>query len=167
MALASFSCLTACKNEEQKEATQQLLTEEKTKEKYDQIKEFDWLIGRWEGSSGKSNTTEVWVKNNDSTLYASSYTIRDTDTIISENMVLDQRADSLYLVITAKNQNDNKPITFTLTGFAANKYIFENPEHDFPTRIIYNKINDDSLLAEVSGPIDGKTTILEFPMAKK
>lgn len=170
--LTALSCLalfTSCKEgEEKKETTEKLLSEEKTTEKYDQIKEFDWLVGHWEGHSSKNESTEVWEKQNDSTFTGYAYVVSpEKDTLMYENMVLDQRRDSLHLVVSVKNQNDDNPVAFTLTGFAANKYIFENPDHDFPTRIIYNKIAEDSLLAEVSGQENGKTTILEFEMVKK
>ncbi|GGB85939.1 hypothetical protein GCM10007424_27500 [Flavobacterium suaedae] len=159
----------SCKEgEEKKEETEKLLSEEKTTEKYDQIKEFDWLVGHWEGHSSENETTEVWEKQNDSTFTGYSFILSpNKDTIMSEEMILDQRGDSLHLVINARNQNNDKPVAFTLTGFAANKYIFENPDHDFPTRIIYNKIAEDSLLAEISGQNEGRTTIIEFPMVKK
>lgn len=167
-ALSSLTLFPSCKEKEEKEKTEILLSEEKTTEKYYQIKEFDWLVGHWESHSSKNQSTEVWEKQNDSTFKGYSYILSpEKDTIMSEEMMLDQRGDSLHLVVNARNQNDEKPVSFTLTGFAANKYIFENPKHDFPTRIIYNKIAEDSLLAEISGVNEGRTTIVEFPMVRK
>ena len=44
--------------------------------------------------------------------------------------------------------------------------VFENPEHDFPTKITYKKINADSIVAEISGNRNGKQASELFPMKR-
>jgi hypothetical protein len=44
--------------------------------------------------------------------------------------------------------------------------VFENPKHDYPKKITYTKINDDSLVAEISGILDGKPSSEKFSMKK-
>jgi hypothetical protein len=160
--LMAVSC-----NSFKKDETKELLSEQETTDKYNQIKEMDWLIGEWQSHSSSNNTTEVWKKADDSTFVGYGYTLKDRDTISFEDIVLDQRGDSLHYIVTTRYQNDAKPVSFTLKSFTANKYIFENLKHDFPTRITYHKISEDSIKAEISGISNGETAIVEFPMVRK
>jgi hypothetical protein len=40
--------------------------------------------------------------------------------------------------------------------------VFENPVHDFPTRIIYRQVTPDSLHARIEGQRKGKETGFDF-----
>ena len=42
--------------------------------------------------------------------------------------------------------------------------IFENPDHDFPQRVIYRLISDEDLLGRIEGMIDGKERAVDFPL---
>ena len=55
---------------------------------------------------------------------------------------------------------------FKLTSLSPNQLVFENPTHDFPTKITYLKISQDSIVASISGLIDGKEKLEQFPMKK-
>jgi hypothetical protein len=44
--------------------------------------------------------------------------------------------------------------------------VFENPNHDFPNTIIYNKVEKDSLVAEISGMKEGVLKSELFKMKK-
>jgi hypothetical protein len=45
--------------------------------------------------------------------------------------------------------------------------IFENAEHDYPQRISYYHVSNDSLIAEISGNKGGELKSEQFPMRKK
>ena len=44
--------------------------------------------------------------------------------------------------------------------------IFENPEHDFPQRMIYLSKPDGSLLGRIEGTNKGKQQAYDYPMTK-
>ena len=44
---------------------------------------------------------------------------------------------------------------------------FENPKHDYPNKIVYKKINNDSLVATIYGIKNGKVSKENFPMKRK
>jgi hypothetical protein len=67
---------------------------------------------------------------------------------------------------TVKGQNSDKPVTFKLTNSTEKQLVFENPKHDYPKKIIYTQINEDSLVAEISGILEGKATSEKFSMKK-
>ena len=58
------------------------------------------------------------------------------------------------------------PVTFKLISSDSNKLIFENPTHDFPQLITYRIVPPDSLIAEISGLINGEHHAQEFPMRR-
>ena len=44
--------------------------------------------------------------------------------------------------------------------------VFENPEHDFPQRILYDGRRPDTLVAAIEGERDGRTVRREWPMIR-
>ena len=51
-----------------------------------------------------------------------------------------------------------------LTSLRNGQAVFENPQHDFPTKIVYGLQADGSLLAAIEGPgRDGKPRRVEYP----
>ena len=56
---------------------------------------------------------------------------------------------------------------FKLTSLKGGEAIFENPEHDFPKKIVYARQPDGSLLAAIEGPgRDGKPRRVEYPFKR-
>ena len=68
---------------------------------------------------------------------------------------------------TVQGQNDNMPVTFTMTSKTDDAMTFENPEHDYPKKIVYRKVSADSLVAEISGVQQGKPSSERYPMRRK
>ena len=56
-----------------------------------------------------------------------------------ESMRLVAMADAVFLI--AKLEHSPLPVSFKLTQFSDSTAVFENPAHDFPTRIVYHLSN--------------------------
>lgn len=134
---------------------------------YSQITKASWLLGEWENQTKESAFHENWVKKNDSSFMAKSFVLVGKDTVFNEDVLLEQKKDSLFYIVSVKNQNNEKPVSFYLSESSANQLVFENPKHDFPTKIVYNKVTNDSILAEIFGKQEGKEVKESFPMRKK
>lgn len=117
------------------------------------IKQFDWLKGSW--TMKKKNVgaiMENWQGSNDSTLTGESLNFSATGTSrVMETLQLVSRGRSYYYISTVKDQNNNQPVTFTITSHSEKGFVAENPEHDFPKRITYILINKDSIHAFIDG----------------
>ena len=161
MMLAIVSIIVSCNN-----SNKEKVTNNSTTNHYDEIEKANWLIGQWQNSSSEGNATETWNKLNDSTFRGESYFVVGKDTVSSETIGLEQRGKELFYIPTIKEQNGGQPVKFTLTNSSNNQLIFENPKHDFPQKISYTKISTDSLLAEISGIVEGKQNSQKFPMIK-
>jgi len=126
----------------------------------------DWLLGKWENNSADGNLSETWKKVNDSTFQAQSYFIKEKDTLHFESITLQQKGEEMTYNASVKGQNNDKPITFKLTNSTEKQLVFENPKHDYPKKIIYTQINEDNLVAEISGTLAGKSSSEKFSMKK-
>ncbi|MGE8341233.1 MAG: DUF6265 family protein [Flavobacterium sp.] len=133
----------------------------------DKIKKADWLIGNWENKTPEGILSENWQKLNDSTFSASSYFIKEKDTLHFETIVLAQLGETLTYKATVKGQNDDKPVFFPSTSETDQQLVFENPKHDYPQKIIYTKGANNTLTAEISGNMNGKPSSEKFVMTKK
>ncbi|HET6559637.1 MAG TPA: DUF6265 family protein [Prolixibacteraceae bacterium] len=137
-------------------------TELKNSEKYQMIETAQWLIGNWQNQSAKGLLTETWRKLDDSTMVGQSYFIAGADTLFLENIRLEQRKDILTYIPIVRDQNNGQAVYFTLTRSTDSVLVFENPEHDFPQKITYSIMANDSLIAEVSAVVDGKVKSQSF-----
>ena len=55
--------------------------------------------------------------------------------------------------------------TFPLASSGEREVVFENPEHDFPQRVIY-RLQGDRLLASIEGKDEGQARSIEFPFRR-
>lgn len=148
---------TACSNKQHTATTNAEISKK--------LKLPEWLIGKWENTIQGVQVTEIWERGEDG-LIGRSYSIRNNDTISSERIRLQQEGDKLWYIPVVKNQNEGHIVKFQLTSSMDQILIFENPEHDFPQKIQYALINNDSLLAEISGVFQGKEQSEKFPMRR-
>jgi hypothetical protein len=129
---------------------------------------MNWLIGNWENKMDDGILSETWKKENDSTFSGKSYFIVNSkDTVHSETILLTQLNNQLIYSPTVKGQNDDKPIDFIMTSDSENNFVFENPKHDYPQKIVYKKATENSLVATISGIQQGKQSTESYPMKKK
>lgn len=153
----SIIAIISCKKQDKKE---------NSIKKYDQLKKASWFLGNWENNSKETHFKESWNQKNDSCYFAESVVIVEKDTVFYEKMDLYQVQDSLIMKISVKDQNKEKPVSFYMTKSSEKELVFENPKHDFPTKIVYTKITNDSMVGSIYGNKDGKEISELFPMKK-
>ena len=126
------------------------------------LKALNVLNGNWQSERKHGLLIEQWIVVNDSTMHAYSYIKNGKDSIPEEKVELSLRNGKIFYTAAAVNQNDDQPVAFALTAIDAGKYIFENRGHDFPQQITYQLMNDKTLHASISGPMNGKETRVDF-----
>lgn len=109
-----------------------------------QQKEFAWLVGTWE-ENGKQSF-EAWKVDKDF-LSAESYKIKDGDKVVTEEVKLIKRGNHFYYVPDVAGPQE--PIEFKVTSFDKNSFTAENPQHDFPKKIKYEKLDDLHFIATI------------------
>jgi hypothetical protein len=127
------------------------------------IENLSWLSGCWERSGGSRQTVEQWMKPAGGTMLGMSRTVANGRTVEYEHLLLHQVGDTIYYVATPSRQQQT---SFKLIRSSAQEAVFENPEHDFPQRIIYRLDADGSLVARIEGKSRGVERGIDFPFKK-
>jgi len=130
------------------------------------ITKAEWLIGTWENRTPSGNIYETWNKESVNRFSGMSYIIQEKDTVVLENIQLVQKQEGLFYIPIVKNQNEGLPVRFASKIISETQLVFENPQHGFPQIISYTQINLDSLVAEISGTINGQDRRQVFPMKR-
>ena len=128
------------------------------------IADVSWIAGDWQaisgGGSGRRQSEEHWTKAAGGSMMGMSRTVAGDKTVEFEYLRIEQRADGVYYIA---HPGARCPGTdFKLTRASATEAVFENPQHDFPKRIIYSKNADDSLTASIDGGEGSKSTSFAF-----
>jgi len=121
----------------------------------------DFLQGTWKIEN--KETYEHWDKLNNTSLKGFSYKMANGQQVITEYLDIYLLENEIIYTATVLKQNGGKGINFTLTQ-TDNTYVFENPTHDFPKKIIYQKLSDTELLVTIS---DGKQKTFSYKMNKQ
>ncbi len=127
------------------------------------MNDLSWLAGCWENKSSKRVREEYWTKAAGGSMFGMGRAISDGRTTEFEFMrIHEERGDVLY---TSKPSGQPEA-SFKLVRTSEHEAVFENPQHDFPQRIIYRKQSDGSLLARIEGERNGKQSGVDFPFAR-
>ena len=99
---------------------------------------FQWLAGTWEmPKPNGSFRLEVWESNGPNALSGKGMKVIAGDTTYLESIRLYLDEKDVWYTPTVTDQNGGQPVPFKLVSVVDHQYIFENPAHDFPQRIIY------------------------------
>ena len=120
------------------------------------IKQLQQLNGLWKTGTAEKTIYESWQTISDMEMDGKSYKIKATDTIIFEQTKIVEKNNEVNYIAKVSNQNGGKEVPFKLISSANQTFIFENPEHDFPQRVIYQLVSKDSLHAWIEGKYKGK-----------
>lgn len=115
------------------------------------------LTGTWIMQKRNGEITgETWVKINDSSLSGKSFWVKAGDTTLLETVDIVKEANDIYYIPVVSGQNEDRPVRFKLSGIKGTAYIFENQEHDFPKRIVYDFTGTKTLHAYIDDGTEKK-----------
>jgi hypothetical protein len=103
------------------------------------VKAADWLSGCWQVTANGSVIDEHWMASRGGVMLGMSRTVR-ADRVSAFEFVTIRVVDG-RLVYEAR-PSGQMPATFAATSVAANRVVFENPQHDYPKRITYVRAGD-------------------------
>ena len=128
------------------------------------MESFKWMLGSWKMETLRGTTIEFWNQVNDTLLEGHSIRVgANGDSVLLEKIKLVLREDHYCYIPTALGQNNNLPVVFRITSFTNTSFISENMEHDFPKRISYTLLGQDSLHAFIDdGEVKSKRNKIRF-----
>jgi Domain of unknown function (DUF6265) len=119
------------------------------------FKQLYMLEGVWRMQTKNGAIHEVWRKVSKHYLSSTGFFVKGKDTIVTERVSLQNLEKGIYYTSTVEEQNNRRPVSFKLTSSNGSVFTFENPLHDFPRRIVYELVNNDSLHAWIDGGPEG------------
>lgn len=125
---------------------------------------INWLAGCWNSTKNGSVSMERWNKPMGKMMLSTSQMVKNGKTLSFEFLRIVENDLGIYYI--SKPSENKEETSFKLVKFSGNEVIFENPEHDFPQRIIYRLEKDKSLFARIEGKNNGKEMGINFPMTR-
>jgi len=122
-----------------------------------------WMSGCWAFERDGKRYEEVWLPPAADGAIGMARTTKAGRTVDSEFTrlaVVDGRLS--YVALPAGQAQAVFPVV-KLEGTAV---AFENPQHDFPTRVLYRYTAPDRLDARIEGRIDGKDKAVDYPFRR-
>lgn len=114
-----------------------------------------WLAGHWRVENGGRVTDEVWLAPAQGLMTGMSRTHGGKSPFF-EFVRIEERDGALYYVAQPRG---GAATEFRAIDIAEHAITFENPTHDFPQRIVYERRGADVLAARIEGRIDGKPRV--------
>ncbi len=123
-----------------------------------------WLEGDWLRETPRGDVVETWERVSENTMEGHASLSSEGETRVGEHMRLVRMGQDVFYI--AKPTENPLPVAFKLIEFTETRFVFENTTHDFPHRIIYNRVGDSDLLVRIEGPGEGEkageTQAVEF-----
>jgi len=124
------------------------------------VERVSWLQGCWELSSGQRTVEEQWMAPRGGVMIGMGRTVRGGALVEYESVVIRQQGDRLAYEAHPSGEPSAVFLSSTLNESTV---VFENPQHDFPQKVGYQRRRAWSLLAWVEGTEKGQTRRIECP----
>jgi Domain of unknown function (DUF6265) len=128
------------------------------------VSDLSWLEGTWRGKIGGRDFEARYTGVEGGQVLSASKYSKDGKPAGFEFERFEQRGDTVVLTPFPEGKSS---VSFPLTKYdsRSRRAIFENPAHDFPTRISYQRAAENRLLILVSGPGEaGKEQVLTYEL---
>ena len=127
------------------------------------VDELGWLAGCWVAERGDAGSGEMWMAPAGTALLGMSRTVRGGRTVAHEFMQIVDGADGLvFIAMPSAKPSAN----FRAIGVEPRRVTFENPDKDFPQRVVYESPDDATLIGRIEGRHDGRERRVDFPMKR-
>ena len=124
------------------------------------INDLAWLAGCWEANVRGREVNEHWMKPGGGIMLGMARTVSQGKAGEFEFTQIREDKDAIYYVAKPAAQPE---ASFKLVKLENKEVVFENPEHDFPQRIIYRLQSDGSLFARVEATVKGQIRGIDYP----
>lgn len=115
------------------------------------IRALHWLVGSWIDRTGLVYSEEHWLPAKGAMMLGIHRTVAQLDErAFFEFLRIEQVGDQVIFYAGPEGQG---PTPFHLVGISYQKAIFENKNHDYPSRIIYWKDKQGFLNARTEGAL--------------
>lgn len=129
------------------------------------LQDFAWLAGHWRIEQADRQVDEHWMAPAGGLMMGMARNVQGGKVREYEFTLLRQEPNGDIFYVASPSQQTQT--SFKLTSLRDGEAVFENPQHDFPKKIVYARQADGSLLAAIEGPgRDGKPRRVEYPFKR-
>ena len=121
--------------------------------------DLGWMSGRWVSEDEGGWSEEHWTPARAGTLFGISRSGKGEKLTAYEFIRI--APDEAGVLTYWASPGGKPPVPFRLVSASANEAVFENPAHDFPTRVAYRR-EGERLTATVSGPGGANQQVWRF-----
>src|SRR5688500_765653 len=125
-----------------------------------QLLTFRWLIGLWK--LGDRNIYEMWRQGDDQ-LIGEAFEVSGGDTAVTEVISLQFYKNAYHYIPDVAG--DQPAIDFIITSADSTGFVAENPNHDFPKKIIYKYSSGDKQ-EKINAVIEGGGRSISYSFLK-
>lgn len=122
-----------------------------------------WLAGCWRMDDGRREMDEQWMAPSGGVMIGMNRALRDGEFRGYELLILRPRGEHL---IYEAHPSGQKPAEFASTHLSDTLLVFENPSHDFPQKLVYDRISEDSILVGVFAAVADVESAFDVPLAR-
>ena len=122
------------------------------------LKDLNWLLGNWQSVNASTVILEHWQKISTDTFEGLGKTFKSDTQTAEESMRLLQMGDELFYL--AKVKHNPLPVAFKAEQCTERSALFINDLHDFPKRLLYQRLDDHKLQVKVTDDKDQGFTLL-------
>lgn len=120
------------------------------------------LVGKWQDVGRDHTFFEQWKLVGDKHLRGKGYVMASSDTVFIERLEIKTKGDELLYRVGLSNKESDELVEFRLTSETASRIVFENKNHDFPKKIIYEIDDSSTMRVLLTGHEAGQYTEIEF-----
>ncbi len=128
------------------------------------IADLRWMAGCWSQEGQESGSVEQWTTPAGGTMLGMSRIVSGGKTVAFEFLRIVEEEDGWTGLVASPSGQETA--RFGLVSLSANEVVFENPDHDFPQRIIYRLDSDGNLVGRIEGEVNGTEQAADFPMTR-
>jgi len=118
--------------------------------------DLNWVAGYWLSCDNGREVAEYWSDARGGALFNTTINLNG-DRVSAERAamaVVEGRLSFIY-------EPSGPGVVFPLTSLDGQRAVFENPDNDFPQRVIYSR-QGDVLTGRIEGTIDGQERSMEW-----
>jgi hypothetical protein len=123
-----------------------------------------WLAGCWSQTGAAPGSVEMWTLPAGGTMLGVARTVKNGKTVEWEHTMIRETEPGVWSYVA--KPGGQPEAAFALKSIGNGEVVFENPQHDFPQRIIYRQDGADGLKARIEGVSKGKEKAFDYPMQR-
>ena len=128
------------------------------------LTQLNWLAGCWSGRNGKFEFREHWMRAEAGLMLGMGRTLMDGKLASYESMRI--TLDASGTPVFTPKPSGKPEANFRASRQDANAVVFENPDKDFPQRVLYRLSPEGNLMARIEGTSNGRDRGVDFPMQR-